>query len=89
MKVRFIFHTVLMDMNPLQSVLVARPAQGPWIYKMNVYSSLYERRLSAVKVESPVYKIEDGTPVWSVATERPSTDIAVKDAPIQCEIFAD
>jgi hypothetical protein len=88
-KVRFVFHNVLTDMNPPQSVLVSRPAQGPWIYKTDVYSSLYDRSLSAVKVESPVYKTEDGTPAWSVATERTSADTAEKGAPIKCEVFAD
>lgn len=87
-RVRLEFHTNLTDMNPPAAEMVSRPAEGPWVYTREVHSSLYERRLSAVVIESALYKPEDGKPVWSIKVERPQDD-QKKDSPIRCEVYAD
>ncbi|MDE2143402.1 MAG: hypothetical protein KGJ84_13425 [Elusimicrobia bacterium] len=32
-RVRYVFHTNMTDMNPPKPEIVTRPARGPWIYK--------------------------------------------------------
>jgi hypothetical protein len=91
-RVRFVFSggiANMTDMNPPKSEIVTRPAEGPWIYATEIHSNLYYRRLSAVIVEAVFYNTEDGTPSWSVRTERPATDDAKKDAAIVCVNYAD
>ena len=95
-RISFVFNggiSNMTDMNAPKPEIVTKPAEGPWIYATDVHSNLYYRSLAAVKVESILYKQEDGTPVWSVKTERPSEDAksadAKKNAPITCEQYAD
>lgn len=88
-KVRFVFRTTLTDLNPPKTETVERPEKGPWIYKTDVHSSLYERRLAAVVIESTRYQMETGEPVWGTKVERPSEDTLKADAPIRCEVYAD
>ena len=91
-RVRFVFRggiSNMTDMDAPKPEIVARPADGPWIYSADIHSNLYYRALAAVRVESILYKTEDGTPVWTVSTERPATDEQKKDAPIRCENYAD
>lgn len=91
-RVRFIFNggiANLTDMNPPAPEVVSRPAQGPWIYETEIHSNLYYRTLAAVRVESLLYKPEDGTSVWSVVTQRPAGDKNEKDAAISCVQYAD
>jgi hypothetical protein len=95
-RIRFVFNggmSNMTDMDAPKPEIVAKPAQGPWIYAADVHSNLYYRSLASVKVESILYKQEDGTPVWSVKTDRTAADAqseeAKKDAPITCEQYAD
>ncbi|MFI5346251.1 MAG: hypothetical protein ACHQ51_07745 [Elusimicrobiota bacterium] len=91
-RVRFIFRggiSNMTDMDAPKPEIVARPAEGPWIYSSDVHSNLYYRSLAAVRVESILYKQVDGTPEWTVTTDRPETDDLKKDTPIRCEQYAD
>jgi hypothetical protein len=91
-RVRYVFSggtSNMTDMSAPAPVNISRPAEGPWIYKADVHSSLYERSLTAVKIEALRYKPEDGKPEWSVTIQRPSDEAAKKDSPIVCEIYAD
>lgn len=91
-RVRYVFSggsSNMTDMTAPPPVVASRPAEGPWIYKADVHSSLYERSLTAVKIEALRYKPEDGKPEWSVTVERASDEAAKKGAPIVCEIYAD
>jgi hypothetical protein len=76
------------DMNPPQAEVVARPAQGAWTYTTDVHSNLYYRTLKAVRIQSMLYKPEDGKPEWSIQVDRPATDDQKKDAPISCVQYA-
>lgn len=91
-RVRFVFRggvSNLTDMTPPAPLVVSKPAEGPWVYETDLHSNLYYRSLAAVRIESVLYKVEDGAPQWSVTVERPATDDAKKDAPIGCEQYAD
>lgn len=89
-RIRFVFRSgSLTDLNPPAPEIVARPSNGSWIYTADIHSNLYYRSLAAVRVESVLYKTTDGTPQWSVATERPAGDDQKADAAIRCENYAD
>lgn len=88
-RVRLVFRANMTDLNPPAAEMVSRPADGPWVYVKEVRSSLYERSLSAVVVESEKYSPDDGKPVWSIKVDRPEGEAAAKDAPIKCETYAD
>jgi hypothetical protein len=92
-RVRFLFSRNMTDMSPQEPETISPPADGPWIYKTEVYSSLYERKLTGVRVESAKYDPDTGKPAWtSDAIEAvASTDPVekTKDAPVVCETGAD
>jgi hypothetical protein len=86
-KVLFAFRTNMTDMNPPKPQPAAPPAEGPWIYKADVHSSLYERSLTSMKIQSALDK-PDGSPQWSVTIERPAAVDETTPAAIRCEIYA-
>jgi len=92
-KIHFFFSRNMSDMNPQEPEKIAPPAEGPWIYRAKVYSSLYERKLVGVRVESAKYDADTGKPVWTsdlitpVASDAPEAQ--KKDAAILCENGAD
>jgi hypothetical protein len=86
-KVLYAFRTNMTDMNPPAPQLAAPPAEGPWIYEADVHSSLYQRSLTSVKIQSALYK-PDGNPEWSIIIERPVANDETKPAVIRCVIYA-
>lgn len=91
-KIEFVFSRNMTDMDPQAPLRLEPPADGPWIYKTEVYSSLYERKLTGVRVESAKYDPDTGKPVWTHEIDAvSSTDSPdrTKDAPIVCEQGAD
>jgi hypothetical protein len=92
-KIRMVFSRNMSDMNPQEPATVAPPADGPWIYKTEVYSSLYERKLIGLRVESAKYDADTGKPLWTTAlieaVSSDASDETTKDAPIVCQNGAD
>ena len=92
-KVRFIFSRNMSDTNPQEPQKIAPPAEGPWIFTTEVHSSLYERKLTGVRVESAKYDEDTGKPVWTSATieavSSTESPEKAKGAPVVCEQYAD
>jgi hypothetical protein len=90
-KIEFVFTRNLTDMNPREPLTVEPPAQGPWIFATDVASSLSERSLTGVLVQSAKFDVDTGKPLWTYSIPAVSADETekAKNASIVCTTRAD
>jgi hypothetical protein len=81
-KVRFVYHTNMTDLNPLEPEVVTREAAQSGPYRREVTTSPEVSTLVQVRVQSARYNPENGHPLWEYSYDR-TTGV------IDCVSFAD